>query len=1421
MNHLGGGPNVLARAIRVIAPLHSRVSIIASVFLGKISAQQSLKRYETEVGFSSTSEADNHADTCVAGANMLALEATGEVCEVQGYSSELGTIKDVPIVRAATAWTHPETGETIILIFNQILWYGNRLPISLINPNQLRHNGYRVSDDVTDGDRFFGIELDDDARLPFDMEGTRISFESRVPTAWEMNNENCRHYVVTCDHPWDPSVVKISATQSKSRMETSELRSLTVNVSSVQVEESNRSLSTHRCLSNISNTLDDRNFTEKMISQVNVISVEPPFKEEEPVMGGPPRVINSINSETRHSSVTPEEVSRKFRCGIETAKKTIEKTTQRGIRRSLNPLHRRYRTYHPDLHRNQLNVSMSSDTLFAKVKSLQGNTCAHLYTTGKFTKIYPLPDKTAESVGGTLLDVLNNIGVPKEMVTDLGSEMVGRHTTFRKELIKRGIPMRNAEKGRHGQNGRAELEIDQVKRRWKDLMVRKKVPSRLWDYALVWISEILSHLARGKDGIPGIEELTGQTADISEWLDFDFYDLVWYHENQKTDMTTESVKLGRWLGVAHCVGSDMCYWILTKSGQVISTTTVQHVTRLDTTKPEIAACIELFHEAVNRRLDDTNFQLEDNVLGLTLDDIDNVDGPRPVDVHIPTDAEYGDMKFDTKPDMNDDDGEEYFDKYIGAEITVQRGDATTRARVKKRARDSTTGDLLGKRHNNPYMSTAVYDIEFPDGEIESYGANLVAENLYSQCDDEGNMFLVMEEISDHKRGNDAIPIQDGFVQSKNGNEVPKRTTRGWQLLVEWKDGASDWIPLKDLKDSNPVELAEYAVANGIDREPAFYWWVPHVLKKRNRIISKLKKRYWRTTHKFGVRVPKTVDDALEIDANEGNTIWFDSLKKELSKIMIAFNIKNDITPEMIRGDSKLLPGFQEIKCHWVFDVKMDLTRKSRFVAGGHMTTTPVQTYSSVVSRDSVRLAFLIAALNGLDLQACDVGNAYLNAECREKIWFVAGPEFGEHQGKVIIVVRALYGLKSSGAAWRKLLQDMIIGELDFTPSKADRDVYIRPAVAKDGFEYYEMILVYVDDLLILSEDASKLLKLIDAKFKLKPDSIGPPTTYLGAQVEPFTLPDGVTVWSMSARKYVKESIRNVRQMLMDDGGLNLPACKSSAPIPTDYRPELDVSRELDDQMASRYQQLIGVLRWMVEIGRVDILHEVSIMSQYLAMPREGHLDKVYGIFSYLAKHENSRLVFDDKDPKFADGTFKRYDWSDIYGDNMNEDIPADMPAPRGRSVIITMFVDANHAGNVVTRRSHSGILIFVQNAPILFYSKRQNSVETSTFGSEFVALRVGEEMIEGLRYKLRMFGVPINGPAKVLCDNEGVVKNASIPESALNKKANAINYNKVREAVAKGIIEIGKEDGQTNLADLFTKVIAGIKRKLLLKGILW
>ena len=118
----------------------------------------------------------------------------------------------------------------------------------------------------------------------------------------------------------------------------------------------------------------------------------------------------------------------------------------------------------------------------------------------------------------------------------------------------------------------------------------------------------------------------------------------------------------------------------------------------------------------------------------------------------------------------------------------------------------------------------------------------------------------------------------------------------------------------------------------------------------------------------------------------------------------------------------------------------------------------------------------------------------------------------------------------------------------------------------------------------------------------------------------------------------------------------------------------------------------------------------------------------------------------------------------------------------------------------------------MQNAPIIWYSKKQNTVEAATFGSEFVALRIAKDMTVALRYKLRMFGVPIDGPANVFCDNRGVVKNASIPESTLLKKHNAINYHAVREAVAAHILRVGKEDGETNITDLLTKIVTGQRR---------
>ena len=157
--------------------------------------------------------------------------------------------------------------------------------------------------------------------------------------------------------------------------------------------------------------------------------------------------------------------------------------------------------------------------------------------------------------------------------------------------------------------------------------------------------------------------------------------------------------------------------------------------------------------------------------------------------------------------------------------------------------------------------------------------------------------------------------------------------------------------------------------------------------------------------------------------------------------------------------------------------------------------------------------------------------------------------------------------------------------------------------------------------------------------------------------------------------------------------------------------------------------------------------------------------------------------------------------------------PRHMPEAIGKYVVIKAYVDTNHAGNMANTRSHSGIIIYVNNAPIICYSKRQNTVEASSFGSEFVALRILIGMIEALRYKLRCFVIPVEGPAEVFCDNMSVVKNLSIPTSVLNKRHNAICYHMVREAQAAGILQVGWIAGEFNLPDLFTrKKMPGNKR---------
>jgi hypothetical protein len=316
----------------------------------------------------------------------------------------------------------------------------------------------------------------------------------------------------------------------------------------------------------------------------------------------------------------------------------------------------------------------------------------------------------------------------------------------------------------------------------------------------------------------------------------------------------------------------------------------------------------------------------------------------------------------------------------------------------------------------------------------------------------------------------------------------------------------------------------------------------------------------------------------------------------------------------------------------------------------------------------------------------------------------------------------MYGLKSSGAAWHAKFSETL-RTMDFTPSYADPDVWLRPATKDNGNEYYEYILVYVDDILVLSAAPIPIMKTIQKAYRLKEEPKSP-SQYLGAQLKEWSIPNEMRkVWSMNCSQYLKEAVRNVENELAKSN-LTLRG-KPNTPMRTGYRPELDSSSVLGPEQANYYQSLIGILRWAVELGRIDIHIDVALLSSHLAEPRVGHLEQAFHIFSYLKHHLNSQLVFDPNHVEWETDSFVNYDWQEFFHD-AQEAIPPNAPAPRGQEVQINAFVDADHAGNKVTRRSQTGIIIYLNCAPIIWYSKSQSTIESSTFGSEFV------DMLESL-----------------------------------------------------------------------------------------
>ena len=1334
---------------------------------------------------------DSHADMSCVGKHAHILERfTGKSCTVRPFNDSYKAMENISTVNAAFAHDTSE-GQTYILEVNQSLDFSDSMEHSLLCPNQSRMHNVIVNDvpkclDVQNISTHSVIFPSHDIELPLHMHGPVSYLPVRYPTESEL--DRCLHLELTDgSSDWDPHCID--------------------NLFHVSVMSSMSSFD--NSYSHLDNNLLFEDLHTELDSSVNVNALYH-------------RKVNEL---------TPQALASMWKIPISQAKLTLKSTTQSAIKLNEGILSRRFK---PKVHHTRYKQlggylgMFASDIFQANVVSLRGNKYTTLFCNrGNFCRTYPMKKKS--DAPHSLDRFIHEVGVPNELLTDGAKELtLGK---WGATCRKKKICMQTTEPHSPWQN-HAERIGGLIKRKVKALMRATNTPVRLWDYCFEYASSIRSLTASDHmllDGVTPFEKVFGYTPDIAEFLLFDWFQWIWYHDPSDPD----EVNIGRWIGPSTNSGQALASHVLTATGRVITRSTVSSISSSELASEEVKQRQKDFTESVEKAIGNYSKALNENITS-------------NFDTKCPYDSIFDDDQFDNEHALHADskdlrpDAEEYLspsdspllesiDQHIGLSVDLPHKGEIRHGKVISRKRNN-DGTLVGNSHDNPILDSRMYVIDFGEGDYAEYSANVLMENLYSQVDDDGLQYSLLDGIVDHMKLDDAVPTDSGFYTTSTGATRRVVTTKGWKLKVQWKDGSCTWIPLSELKEANPVEVAEYAASHNLSHEPAFAWWVGHTLRKRERIIKQVHHRIPKKTVKFGVRVPATLEEALQIDKINGNDFWLQAINKEIKNVKIAF--------ELLQEGESPPPGSRKIPYHFVFDVRFDLTRKARLVAGGHRNKDIPQhsRYSSVASRDSVRIGLLIAALNNLSVASTDIGNAYLNAPPKERVHVVVGDElFGpEHKGETAVIVRALYGLKTAGNAWRHHLANFIRDELHYVDTKADPDVYRRPELSPDGKKYYSYLIVYVDDVLCIHHHPKSVLDVVSGTFRLKNGIDEDPSTYLGADIRKWSYinEDGKedVCWAMGSQNYVKEAMR-ICEAQMAAHQLSYPTSKrqsKNTPFTrSDYRPELDPTPYCSSDKANLYQQLIGILRWICELGRIDILHEVSLLSQYLAQPRFGHLMQTLNIFYYLKTHQRSWMVMEptrfgidwvptSNEPSPED---RASAMKEIYADASDE-LPHDMPEPRGEMIDISIFVDADHAGNKVTRRSHTGIIIYCNLAPIIWYSKRQNTVETSTFGSEFIALKIATELNDSLRYKLRMFGVPISGPSRVMCDNDSVVKSSSFAESTLKKKHCSIAFHKVRESVASEKILIYYEKSSSNLADLLTKVMNAAKRHPLIQGIL-
>ncbi len=653
----------------------------------------------------------------------------------------------------------------------------------------------------------------------------------------------------------------------------------------------------------------------------------------------------------------------------------------------------------------------------------------------------------------------------------------------------------------HQHQNFAEYTYQDVKHIANRLLDHTDTPPSLWLMALKYTAYLLNHTAsQALDGQVPLQVLTGQTQDISALLCFCWYEPVYYCHDETSFPSETAEGRGRFVGFAENVGHALTFSILTD----------------DTNK--IIHCSE-----VQTAEDGKHTNLQTNNWG------DDAEAERI----IRSKNEESDAPFQ-KLEIVD------IEELIGSTFAMP--------------------DEQGNLQDTVVMDTIR---ENPEDNSEHVKFKV------SRKKDDYEDILSYDQLMDYieQKGESPVFWELRHIVSHSGplsQSHPSYKGSPYNVKVEWENGEITEEPLSIIAKDAPVACAIYAKKRCLLDQPGWKRF-KRLAKIQRRMFSeankaKIHSQYWKPKFKYGIQIPRDYRQALELDKQNGNTLWQDATKLEM-ELMGVYEVFKDV------GKGTPVPdGYKNIRVHLIYDVKHDGRHRARLVADGHLTDVPEESnYSGVVSLRGFRLLVFLAELNGLKLWGTDISSAYLEAHTKEKVCIIAGPEFGPLEGHRLIVNKALYGLRTSGQRWHDRFAECMRSE-GFFPSKVEPDIWLR-----ENGDVYDYVAVYVDDLAFAMKDPGSLAETLQKKHKFKLKGTGELTFHLGADFRRDD--DGTLV--MTPTKYITERLVSWYEKIF--------GCKPSqtvmSPLEQGDHPELDDTELLDAEGIQHYQSLIGSLPW--------------------------------------------------------------------------------------------------------------------------------------------------------------------------------------------------------------------------------------------------